>query len=141
MTKVKEFLATKKIGWYVSLASLVLGLICLICYTARGGNYLSPVNSWAVTFLVLALVTNALVLVKDFKVCAFIPMMLYAASFAVLLNTEMLFITNVGFGVDGNSFDSAFYAFVITDILAILASAVAFSMGLSKDKAEETVKE
>ena len=84
--------------------------------------------------MAIAVVTNILVLIKDFKICAFVPMMLYAASFAVLLNTEMLFITNVGFGVDGNFFDAGFYTFVITDVLAVVSSSVAFSMGLSKDK-------
>lgn len=45
----------------------------------------------------------------------------------------MLFITNVLFGVDGNYFDGAFYTFVITSILAMIVSAVAFAMGLSKN--------
>lgn len=134
MKNITNFLKGKKPGWYVELASLLLGLICLITYTARGGNYLSPVSGLAVTLMAIAVVTNILVLIKDFKICAFVPMMLYAASFAVLLNTEMLFITNVGFGVDGNFFDAGFYTFVITDVLAFVSSAVAFSMGLSKDK-------
>lgn len=134
MKNITNFLKEKKPGWYVELASLLLGLICLITYTARGGNYLSPVSRLAVTLMAIAVVTNIIVLIKDFKICAFVPMMLYAASLAVLLNTEMLFVTNVGFGVDGNFFDAGFYTFVITDVLAVVSSAVAFSMGLSKDK-------
>lgn len=134
MKNITNFLKEKKPGWYVELASLLLGLICLITYTARGGNYLSSVSGLAVTLMAIAVVTNIIVLIKDFKICAFVPMMLYAASLAVLLNTEMLFITNVGFGVDGNFFDAGFYTFVITDVLAVVSSAVAFSMGLSKDK-------
>lgn len=134
MKNITNFLKEKKPGWYVELASLLLGLICLITYTARDGNYLSPVSRLAVTLMAIAVVTNILVLIKDFKICAFVPMILYAASLAVLLNTEMLFITNVGFGVDGNFFDAGFYTFVITDVLAVVSSAVAFSMGLSKDK-------
>lgn len=132
MNLVKRFFANKRIGWYVSLVSLILGLITVIVYTARGGNYLSPVSDAAVILLVFAIITNAIVLVVDFKLLAFIPMVLYACVVAVLLNTEMLFITNVIFGVDGNYFDGAFYTFVITAILAMVISAVAFSMGLSK---------
>lgn len=128
----KKFLANKKVGWYVSLASLILGLITIIVYTARGGNYLSPVSNAAVCLLAFAIVTNALVLVLDFKVLALIPMILYACVVAVLLNTEMLFITNVIFGVDGNYFDGAFWTFVVCSILAMVVSAVAFAMGLSK---------
>ena len=132
MNLVKRFFANKRIGWYVSLVSLILGLITVIVYTARGGNYLSPVSDAAVMLLVFAIITNAIVLVVDFKLLAFIPMVLYACVVAVLLNTEMLFITNVIFGVDGNYFDGAFYTFVITSILAMVVSAVAFAMGLSK---------
>lgn len=132
MKMLKDFLANKKPGWYVSVASLLLGLITVIVYTARGGNYLSPVSSAAVVLLVFAVLTNAAVLVMDFKVAAFIPMILYACTVAVFLNTEMLFITNVIFGVDGNYFDGAFFTFLVTGVLAMVTSAVAFAMGLSK---------
>ncbi len=132
MKMLKDFLANKRPGWYVSVASLLLGLITVIVYTARGGNYLSPVSSAAVVLLVFAVLTNAAVLVMDFKVGAFIPMILYACTVAVFLNTEMLFITNVIFGVDGNYFDGAFFTFLVTGVLAMVTSAVAFAMGLSK---------
>lgn len=132
MKMLKDFLANKRPGWYVSVASLLLGLITVIVYTARGGNYLSPVSSAAVVLLVFAVLTNAAVLVMDFKVAAFIPMILYACTVAVFLNTEMLFITNVIFGVDGNYFDGAFFIFLVTGVLAMVTSAVAFAMGLSK---------
>lgn len=132
MKMFKDFLANKRPGWYVSVASLLLGLITVIVYTARGGNYLSPVSSAAVVLLVFAVLTNAAVLVMDFKVAAFIPMILYACTVAVFLNTEMLFITNVIFGVDGNYFDGAFFTFLVTGVLAMVTSAVAFAMGLSK---------
>ena len=132
MKMLKDFLANKRPGWYVSVASLLLGLITVIVYTARGGNYLSPISSAAVVLLVFAVLTNAAVLVMDFKVAAFIPMILYACTVAVFLNTEMLFITNVIFGVDGNYFDGAFFTFLVTGVLAMVTSAVAFAMGLSK---------
>lgn len=132
MKMLKDFLANKRPGWYVSVASLLLGLITVIVYTARGGNYLSPVSSAAVVLLVFAVLTNAAVLVMDFKVAAFIPMILYACAVALFLNTEMLFITNVIFGVDGNYFDGAFFTFLVTGVLAMVTSAVAFAMGLSK---------
>lgn len=132
MNYVLRFLKNKRPGWYVSLASLILGLITLITYTVRGGNYLSPVSSVTVSLLVLAVITNLLVLVVDFKLGAFIPMILYACVVAVLLNSEMLFITNVLFGVDGNYFETSFYTFVITAILSMITSAVAFALGLSK---------
>ena len=130
---LKKFLETKKAGWYVELSSFILALITLIAYVARGGNYLSPVSTSAVVVLSIGLVINAVALFKDFKVLGLLPVALYAGSAAILLNTEMLFISNVIFGVDGNSFDVAFFMFIICDILAIITSAVAFSMGLTKE--------
>lgn len=130
---IKKFLETKKAGWYVELASFILALITLITYMARGGNYLSPVSASAVVLLSIGLVINAVALFKDFKVLGLLPVALYTGSAAILLNTEMLFISNVIFGVDGNSFDVAFFMFIICDILAIITSAVAFSMGLTKE--------
>lgn len=130
---LKKFLETKKAGWYVELASFILAFITLIAYVARGGNYLSPVSTSAVVLLSIGLVINAVALFKDFKVLGLLPVALYAGSAAILLNTEMLFISNVIFGVDGNSFDVAFFMFIICDILAIITSAVAFSMGLTKE--------
>lgn len=129
---IKRFLQNKKPGFYVSLAGLVCALVALICYTARGGNYLSPVSLTVVLCLVFGILTNVGVLFVDFKFLAIIPTILYSVAGAVLLNTEMLFITNVLFGVDGNYFDGAFYAFMIMTVIAILASAVGFSIGLSK---------
>ena len=130
---LKKFLETKKAGWSVVLASFILAFITLIAYVARGGNYLSPVSTSAVVVLSIGLVINAVALFKDFKVLGLLPVALYAGSAAILLNTEMLFISNVIFGVDGNSFDVAFFMFIICDILAIITSTVAFSMGLTKE--------
>ena len=103
---LKKFLSSKGKGFYLSLASLLCGLLTVVFYTARGGNYLSPVS----------------------------PVAFYAVSVAVLLNTEMLFISNVAFGVDGNSFDALFFLFWIFDFLAVILAAVAFSLGYSKKK-------
>lgn len=132
MEWLKKFLSTKSIGWYVSAVSCLFALIAVIVYGARGGNYLSPVSGAAVALMVVGVVINAAVLVKDFKLGGFIPVVLYACAIAVLLNTEMLFITNVAFGVDGNYFDGAFFTFLIFIAVATIGSAVAFGMGLSK---------
>ena len=132
MNNFKRFLANKKPGFYVSIVSFVLALICLIAYTARGGNYLSPVNGLAVTFLVLGLVFNCIALVDDFSVLGIFPTVFYAVTVAILINSEMLYVSNVAFGVDGNSFDAGFFTFVVTSILATIVAAVAFSMGISK---------
>lgn len=134
MDQIKNFLKTKATGWYVSLGACIVALITLIAYTVRGGNYLSPVSSSAVACLVIGVVINVLILIKDFKVGAFIPLMLYSATLAILLNTEMQFISNVMFGVDGNNFDIAFWIFVIGIFVAVITAAVAAIMKMTKDE-------
>ena len=131
---LKKFLSGKKTGFYLSALGFLFALLTLIVYTARGGNYLSPVSAAAVVVLVIGLITNILCLFKDFGILGIVPVVLYASSLTVLLNTEMLFISNVAFGVDGNSFDVAFFLFWIFDILATVLTAVGFSIGLSKEK-------
>lgn len=133
MDAIKNFLKTKSIGWYVSLASFVTALVTLIVYAARGGNIYSPVSGIAVTMLVIGLVTNAAILYKDFKIGAFIPLVFYAIALAVLLNTEMLFLSNVLTGIDGNTLDSSWLTFMVFLIVTIVASVVAFAMKMTKD--------
>lgn len=132
MESIKKFLANKRIGWYLSAAALILGLISVIVYAARGGNRYADVSGAAVGIIVVAIITNAIVLVRDFKLAAFMPFIFYTIGFAILLNTEMLFFSNVLVAIDGNRLDPAWICFMITEILAMLFSGVGFAMGLSK---------
>ena len=75
MENVKKFLANKKPGWYVSLASFVLGLITLIVYAARGGNHLSPVSTAAVLLLVFGVIPTAAGRGQTFRLVVFVPRM------------------------------------------------------------------
>jgi hypothetical protein len=77
-------------------------------------------------------VVNALILLKDFRIGAFIPFVLYMCAFGILLNTEMLFITNVAFGVDGNFLDTGFFVFVGANVLSIFFSAIAATGKITK---------
>ena len=128
----KKFLSNKKPGFFLLAISFVSALLMLIFYTVRGGNYLSPVSNVAIILVVIGLITNALAMVLDFGILGIVPVVLYSSALAVLLNTEMLFISNVAFGVDGNSFDTLFFLFWIFLVIAIITSAVGFSLGISK---------
>jgi hypothetical protein len=82
--------------------------------------------------MVVGVAVNALILLKDFKIGAFIPFVMYMCAFGVLLNSEMLFISNVAFGVDGNFLDTGFFVFVGTNILSIFFSAIAATGKMTK---------
>ena len=139
MEKVLGYLKSRTPGWFVTLATLFLGLITLIIYTARGGNSYSPVSTTAVIIFVVAIITNALILIKDFKVGAYVPFIFYVVGLGVLLNTEMLFISNVLTGIDNNAFDSAYIVMFIFLILTIVCSFASTIMTIHKEEKTITV--
>lgn len=136
MIKVLSYLKTRTPGWYVSLSTLLVGLIGLITYLARGGNTYSPVSMSATLVFSIGLVVNVLILIKDFKIGAYIPFILYSVTLAILLNSEMLFISNVLTGIDNNSFDPAFIIFFILFILTTGLSFASTIMKIHNEKAE-----
>lgn len=135
METIKNFLSTKKIGWYISASSALLAIITLIVYCARGGNVYSGISGLAIAMLAVGIVTNLAVLVKDFGVGAFVPFVFYAVTLGVLANTEMLFLSNVLTNIDGNSLDAAWITFAVTLVLTIGTALAACIMNLEKKKA------
>ena len=137
MEIVRNFFKEKAPGFYVSLASLVCALVALIVYVARGGDTqnLSPVSTAAVVVLVIALITNVGVLVKDFGYLAYVPYILYVVTFGIWLNSEMAFVSNVLTAIDNNGFDAAFIVMVVFLVLAIACGFAATVMKLTKPKA------
>ena len=134
MDRVKAFLSEKSIGFYVSFATLILALISLIIYTARGGNAYSPVSTGAVVLMIFGILTNIVILFKDFKIGGFIPYILYLSAFGVLFANEMLFITNVLTAIDGNTFDGAYIAFWIFFFITLATSMASAIMKITKAK-------
>jgi hypothetical protein len=130
---MNEFLSKKTTSWYISCASMVLALVGLIVYVVRGGNSYSPVSSIAMTAWAAGIVLNAVVLVQDFKIGQFIPYLLYVVTLGILLNTEMLFASNVLVSIDGGFFDVAWIAFVVCLVLAIVTGFVASIKPLTKE--------
>ena len=130
MEKVLGYLKSRTPGWFVTLATLFLGLITLIIYTARGGNSYSPVSTTAVIIFVVAIITNALILIKDFKVGAYVPFIFYVV---------VLFISNVLTGIDNNAFDSAYIVMFIFLILTIVCSFASTIMTIHKEEKTITV--
>lgn len=127
MEKILNYLKSRTAGWYVALASMILGLITLIIYVARGGNSYSPVSNVAIAMFAIAIIMNALILIKDFEIGAYIPFIFYVVGVGILINTEMLFISNVLTGIDNNSFDLTYivmFVFLIITIVVSFASTI-----------------
>ncbi|MBQ9265671.1 MAG: hypothetical protein IJ186_01165 [Bacilli bacterium] len=136
MAFIKNLLAKKAIGFYVSAAAMVLAILTVLLYGVRGGNSYSPVSSLAVWMFVIGIVTNCAILVKDFKFGAYIPFIFYLVGFGVLFNTEMLFISNVLMDIDGNTFDALYIIIFILLILTLATSFAATIMKLEKEDKE-----
>lgn len=120
MPSVKEFLSKKTVGWYIFLASCVTGLIALIIYATRGGDALTKLSTPAIVLFVVGVAANALLLIKDIKPLEIVPFVLYFASVAIFAATEINFIANVIYGVDGNAFDPAFFCVFIFGLLSVV---------------------
>ena len=130
---MNAFLAKKSSSWYVSCVSLVLALVGLLIYVIRGGNTYSPVSSTAVTLWVLGLVSNAVILWNDFRIGQFVPFILYCVTLGVLVNSEMLFASNVLVSIDGGFFDAGWIVFVALLFLAVITGLVAAAKPLNKE--------
>lgn len=129
---MKGFLQSKAAGWYFSLAAMVLAIVTVIVYTVRGGNVYSPVDNTAVAMLIVGIVCNAVVLVKDFRIGAFVPFVFYTVTVGILLNTEMLFLSNVMTAIDNNALDGAWIFFVVTLVVSELCAGIAAAMRMTK---------
>lgn len=140
MENLKKFLAGKAPGFYVSLASFLFALLFLIVYAARGGDsqQLSPVDTTAIVLVVIGLVTNVVVLIKDFGYLAYLPYLFYTITFGVLLNSEMLFLSNVLTAIDNNAIDPLFYVMIVFLVLAIATGFAATIMRIAKKKEVES---
>ena len=80
-----------------------------------------------------------MILIKDFKVGAYVPFIFYVVGLGVLLNTEMLFISNVLTGIDNNAFDPAYIVMFIFLILTIVCSFASTIMTIHKEEKTITV--
>ncbi len=134
---VKKLLERKASGFYVAAATLVLALAFILVYGIRGGNTYSPVSALAVWMFVAGIITNCLILIKDFKFGAYIPFIFYFIGFGVLFNSEMLYISNVFVNVDGNSFDFVYILMFVLLLLTLIGSFAATLMKLEKEENKE----
>ena len=111
---------------------MALAIVTAIVYTVRGGNVYSPVDNTAVAMLIVGIVCNAVVLVKDFRIGAFVPFVFYTVTAGILLNTEMLFLSNVMTAIDNNALDGAWIFFVVTLVVSVLCAGIAAAMRMTK---------
>ena len=113
---------------------MVAALVSLIVYLVRNGNEYSQVSDVVKYLMIGGIVLNAIILIEDFSFGAFLPFACYTVSAGVLLNTEMLFVSNVLTNIDGTQFDAMFFVFIGALAVAVLMGALAFVTRMTKAK-------
>lgn len=116
---MKNFLDKKSFGFYLTVATVVLGLLACILYGVSRENKEISV----ILLLVFAMAFGVLVLVKPFTFTEYLPFVLSAAStgimFKILLdNLADIFAKNNVIGLSGT-----FVASLVFVVLAMIVSA------------------
>lgn len=132
MNAIKDFFSKKSIGYYIFAGSALLGLLTLIIYTTRNGDVLTKLEPAAITLLIVGVVLNILLLIKNIKPLELVPFILYLSAFAVFMSSEITFIGNVANGVDGNVFDAGFMMIAIFGVLSVVLGMIACIMKFNK---------
>lgn len=130
---VKEFMTKRTVGWYLFAASALCGLLTLIVYAARGGDVLTKLAPAAIVLLVVGVLLNAALLVKDVRPLELAPFVLYLAAFAVFMASEITFIGNVINGVDGNALDGGFVCVALFGLVSVGLGMAACILKIEKE--------
>lgn len=132
---LKDYLAKKGSGYYLSVVSAVCALLAMIMCAARGGDVLTDFQPTVVLMLAIGLVINVLILVKKVTPFEILPFICYFVAFAIFAGAEVDFIANIIYGVDGNSLDALLVTVLLFSLLAFIFGII--SCLTKYDKEEE----
>ncbi len=130
---MRTFLQNKAAGWYIFGVSVVLAIIAVIAYVARGGDIFTQVDPIAVICSVVGIVLSLILMWKDVKPLEIVPFVLYFVTFLIFAGSEIEFIGNVVYGTDGQAIDPAFIVTAVCGFLSVICGMVACIMKLEKE--------
>ena len=131
---MRTFLQNKTAGWYIFGVSVVLAIIAVIAYVARGGDIFTRVDPIAVICSVVGIVLSLVLMWKDVKPLEIVPFVLYFVTFLIFAGSEIEFIGNVVYGTDGQAIDPAFIVTAACGFLSVICGMVACIMKLEKER-------
>lgn len=132
---LKDYLAKKGSGYYLSAVSAVFALFAMIMCAVRGGDVLTDFQPTVVLMLAIGLVINILILIKKVTPFEILPFICYFVGFAIFVGAEVDFIANIIYGVDGNSLDALLVTVLLFSLLAFIFGII--SCFKKYDKEEE----
>lgn len=133
MSSVRDFFQKKTAGYYIYLLSCIFAIAAAITYEMRGGDALTKIDHSVTVLLFVGIIINVLMMLKDIKPLEIIPFVLYLIALVAFIATEIDFIGNVFYGVDGNAFDPAFFGIIVLGILAVISGMIACMMKIERE--------
>jgi lysylphosphatidylglycerol synthetase-like protein (DUF2156 family) len=133
MSKIIDWFKTKKIEFYLSLASVVFGLIALVVYLCWGKTQFDPDYSGrAIGAFVVGIVLGICFLIRPYKEGVFLQYLAFFLAFLFYITSQMNMLANILYDVDGSTLPAAFITIIIFSLIAFVAPLVACF--LMKDK-------
>lgn len=133
MSSVRNFFQKRTVGYYIYALSCILAIATAIVYEVRGGDALTKIDHSVTVLLIIGIVVNVFMMLKDIKPLEIVPFVLYLIAIVAFIATEIDFIGNVFYGVDGNAFDPAFFGIIVLGILAVISGMIACMMKIERE--------
>lgn len=130
---LKEFISKKSVGFYLFAASAIFALAMLITYACRGGDVLTKIEPAAIVVLIVGIVLNVLLAVKTIRPLEIIPYLCYFVALVIFFASEITFMGNLAFGVDGNRLDAGFVFVAVFGAIAFVSGMASSMMKFEKE--------
>lgn len=126
MDKIKNFLAGRGVGYYLSLLAVVCGMLAGILYICTGVSSFNPdLNVSALVCIWVAVAMCAVSAVFDFKDIRYVAAMLFLYGLLMYIDSQVTYIANVFVAIDGYGFTSGFLSTLIFSLLSFVVALLA----------------
>lgn len=126
MDKIKNFLAGRGVGYYLSLLAVVCGMLAGILYICTGVSSFNPdLNVSALVCIWVAVAMCAVSAVLDFKDIRYVAAMLFLYGLLMYIDSQVTYIANVFVAIDGYGFTAGFLSTLIFSLLSFVVALLA----------------
>lgn len=126
MDKIKNFLAGRGVGYYLSLLAVVCGMLAGILYICTGVSSFNPdLNVSALVCIWVAVAMCAVSAVFDFKDIRYVAAMLFLYGLLMYIDSQVTYIANVFVAIDGYGFTAGFLSTLIFSLLSFVVALLA----------------
>lgn len=121
MEKIKQFLAGKGIGYYLTVLAIVFCILSLCLYAQNGVTSFNPeLNANSIAFMSVGLGLAVIGMGLDYKEIRYVAYLFCLFSFLWFLFSQVTYIANVFVAIDGYGFSGGFIATAVMYVLAFV---------------------